>query len=87
MITALKTASGAYLETSVSTAEIVFPFPVIGEFLNELRSACSLLSLDMPLSVQPPAGTLATRAHGVVRRCGTAVTDQLPQAVSEDDSA
>ena len=72
MLEALKTATESYLETSLSTAEVVMPFPVSNSYLDDLRSACSYLSLHMPLSAQPPAGILAARAHGIGGEWGTA---------------
>lgn len=71
MLKALKTATESYLQASLSTAEVVVPFPVAECFLDALRAACSSLSLQMPLSAQPPAGILAARAHGIGGNCNT----------------
>lgn len=72
MLKALKTATESYLQASLSTAEVVVPFPVAESYLDALRSACSSLSLQMPMSAQPPAGILAARAHGIGGNCDTA---------------
>lgn len=76
MLKALKTATESYLEASLSTAEVVFPFPVSDSHLDTLRSACSSLSLYMPLSAQPPAGILAARAYNIGGSCKTAIADE-----------
>jgi hypothetical protein len=68
MLKALRTAAESYLETTISSAEIVVPFPVDENYLEALRSACSAVSLRMPNSAQPPAGILAARACGMGRR-------------------
>ncbi|KAL6713036.1 hypothetical protein ACLMJK_009432 [Lecanora helva] len=83
MFTAIETASQAYLETHLLSAEIVVPFPVSSFYLTSLRSACSMLSLHMPLITQPPAGILAAHAHGIDGKC----TDHLarPQKDKADD--
>ena len=65
MLEAFKTATDSYLEVSISAAEITVPFPVSDSYLDSLRSACSSLSLHMPLYAQPPAGILAARANGI----------------------
>jgi hypothetical protein len=69
MLKALKTATESYLEASISAAEVVVPFPVSDAYLDILRSTCFSLSLQMPMSAQPPAGILAARAHGMVGKC------------------
>ena len=87
MLTALKTASESYLETPLSTAEIVLPYPVSASFLTSLRSACSILSLHMPLSAQPPAGIFAARAHGIGGKCNTETPEPLESTRAEEDPA
>ena len=72
MLDALKAATEAYLETSLAAAEVVFPFPVSDDYLDPLRSAMSSVSLQMPMSEQPPAGILAARAHGIGNKCNSA---------------
>lgn len=69
MLQALKAATEAYLEASLSIAEVVFPFPISDTCLDAVRSAFSSLSLQMPLSKQTPAGILAARANGIGGQC------------------
>jgi hypothetical protein len=62
MLKALKAAAESYLESPISDAEVVAPFPVYEDFRQALRSAFSSISLRMPRSFQSPAGVLAWRA-------------------------
>jgi hypothetical protein len=91
MLKALKTATESYLEASISAAEVTVPFPVSDSYLDSLRSACSSLSLHMPLSAQPPAGILAARANGIAGKCDTAsaseVSEQSQSQSQADDPA
>ncbi len=84
MLEALKTATESYLETSLSTAEVVMPFPVSNSYLHDLRSACSYLSLHMPLSAQPPAGILAARAHGIGGNCPSDTASKVSREQWDD---
>jgi len=86
MLKALKTATESYLQASLSTAEVVVPFPVAESSLDALRAACSSLSLRMPLSAQPPAGILAARAHGVGGNCDTEDDDPAQLILTVDYS-
>jgi hypothetical protein len=63
MLKALKTATESYLEASISAAEVTVPFPVSGSYLDSLRSACSSLSLHMPLSAQHPCSACQWHSH------------------------
>ncbi|KAL8804291.1 MAG: hypothetical protein Q9182_002656 [Xanthomendoza sp. 2 TL-2023] len=69
MLKALKTASESYLQSPLPAAEVVVPFPASGTFFDALRSACSSLSIRMPMSEQPPAGIVVARALGLGREC------------------
>jgi hypothetical protein len=82
MLKALKAATESYLETTVSAAEIVVPFPATEGYLKAVRSACSSISLRMPMSAQPPAGILAARANGIGRKhCQDDGDDDPPQLI------
>ena len=81
MLKALDTATESYLGTSLLTAEVVVPFPVSDAYLDALRSACSSLSLQVPMSAQPPAGILAARACGIGGKCGM---DTMEETFGED---
>ena len=72
MLDALKTAAEAYVEISLAAAEVVCPFPVSDDYLDALRSAMSSISLQIPMSEQPPAGVLAARAYGTGNECNSA---------------
>lgn len=85
MLRALKTATESYLEASLSTAEVVFPFPVSDSYLDTLRSACSPFSLHMPLSAQPPAGILAARVYDIGGNCKTAIGKEALVINQADD--
>lgn len=85
MLKALKTATESYLEASLSTTEVVFPFPVSDSYLDTLRSTCSSLSLEMPLSAQPPAGILAARAYGIGGICNIVTPDETLERNPADD--
>ena len=76
MLEAFKTATDSYLEVSISAAEITVPFPVSDSYLDSLRSACSSLSLHMPLFAQPPAGILAARANRIAYRVRRRISEQ-----------
>ncbi|KAL9623583.1 MAG: hypothetical protein Q9160_002039 [Pyrenula sp. 1 TL-2023] len=79
MLRALKTATEAHLEISIKAAEFSFPFPASDEDFEAARSAFSSLSLQVPMSRQPPAGILAARANGIGKSCnlyGCVTTDQ-----------
>lgn len=69
MLKALKIAAESYLETSVSTAEVAFPFPISDSYSDTLRSACSSVSLHPPWLRLAPAGILAARAYGIGETC------------------
>jgi hypothetical protein len=85
MLKALKTATESYLEASISAAEVVVPFPVSDAYLDILHSTFSSLSLHVPLSAQPPAGILAARAHGMVRKCNAVIRDKGSDQGQADD--
>ena len=85
MLQALNTAAESYLETSLSTVEVVVPFPASDSYLDALRSACSSLSLRMPMSAQPPAGILAARAHGIRGKCTIGPVDDTSEQKQRDD--
>ena len=87
MLDALKTAAEAYVETSLAAAEVVFPFPMSDDYLDALRSAMSSISLQMPMSQQPPAGILAARAYGIGNECKSAavVNSGSEQSQMNDD--
>ncbi|KAL9098005.1 MAG: hypothetical protein Q9163_006242 [Psora crenata] len=86
MLDALKTAVEAYIETSLVAAEVVFPFPVSDDYFDALRSAMSSVSLQMPMSEQPPAGILAARAHGIGKKCNSAaVADRVSEQSQMND--
>lgn len=85
MLRALKTATESYLETPLSAAEVVFPFPFSDSYLDTLRSACSSLSLHMPLSAQPPAGILAARVYDIRGNCKTAIGNEALEINQADD--
>jgi len=87
MLKALKTATESFLEASISTAEITVPFPVPDSYLDSLRSACSSLSLHMPLSAQPPAGILAARANGIVGKCDMVSAYEVSEQSQANDPA
>lgn len=84
MLRALKVATESYLESPLSDAEVVVPFPVTNSFIDTLRSACSPVSLSMPMSAQPPAGILAARARGIGGQCN-AVEDVDPSESNQQD--
>ncbi|KAL8809923.1 MAG: hypothetical protein Q9200_003001 [Gallowayella weberi] len=69
MLKALKTASESYFQSTLLSAEVVVPFPASGTFFDALRSASSSLSIEMPMSEQPPAGIVVARALGLGREC------------------
>lgn len=85
MLRALKVATESYLESPLSDAEVVVPFPVTNSFLDTLRSACSSLSLSMPLSAQPPAGILAARTHGFGGQCDAVEDTDVLEPNQQDD--
>ena len=85
MMSALRIALESYLEFGFLTAEVVFPFPITKIIPDALRSVCSFLLLEMPLSVQPPAGVLAARAQGIGGKCTTTMSDELSDVYQEDD--
>ena len=87
MLKALKTATESFLEASISAAEITVPFPVPDTYLDSLRSACSSLSLHMPLSAQPPAGILAARANSIAGKCDTTSSNEGSEQSQVDDPA
>lgn len=82
MLKALKTAAEAYLETPLSAAEVAFPFPVTEAYRDALRAAMSFLSLEMPMSNQPPAGILATRVHGIGNPCESLTYQRQPWSIA-----
>ena len=84
MLRALKVATESYLGSPLSDTEVVVPFPVTNPFLDTLRSACSSLSLNMPMSAQPPAGIMAARARGIGGQCN-AVGDVDPSESNQQD--
>jgi hypothetical protein len=61
MLQALKTATESYLEVSISTVGVAFPFPISGFSLKRLHSAGSSVSLQISTS-ERPAGFYAARA-------------------------
>ena len=70
MLKALKIAAESYLETSVSTAEVVFPFPISDSYRDTiLRSAYSSVSLHPPWFRLAPAGIFAAKAYGIGGNC------------------
>jgi hypothetical protein len=75
---ALKTATESYLETSISTTEIVVLFPVTKVYYKTLRSACSAVSLHVPYSALDTAGIFATRAYGVCSKHFRNSTGEIP---------
>jgi hypothetical protein len=82
MLKALKAATESYLETTVLATEIVVPFPVTEGYRKAVRSACSSISLRMPMSAQPPAGIVAARAHGIGQKhCPDDEDDDPPQLI------
>ena len=85
MLQALKTAVESYLETPLSTVEVVVPFPASDSYLDSLRSACSSLSLQIPRSAQPPAGIFAARAQGIGGKCNTGLVDDTSEQTRTDD--
>ena len=86
MLKALKVATESYLEGPLSDAEVVVPFPVTNSFLETLRSACSSLSLSMPMSAQPPAGILAARANAIGGHCTNGVeTVDFPNSEQQQE--
>jgi hypothetical protein len=84
ILKALKAATESYLETSISSPEIVFSFPVTESYRNAVRHACSDLSLLQPMSAADPAGIFAARAQGVV---GEEDTQQLVLTVDYSKAA
>ena len=69
MLSALKTATESFLDTSISDADIVAPFPISQSFLDAICAACCSLSLKSPLPKRRPGGILATRLHGIGQKC------------------
>lgn len=69
MLKALKTATESYLDSKISNAEVVVPFPASESYLHDLRQAVASVSLHMPMSAQPPTGIIAARAHGMYGKC------------------
>lgn len=82
MLKALKSAAESALETHVSAAEYVVPFPITEDYRMAFRSAFSSVFLRMPNSALPPAGILAARAHGLgSKTCLDNPDDDPPQLV------
>ena len=85
MLQALNTAAEASLGTSLSTVEVVIPFPASDSYLDVLRSACSSLSLRMPTSAQPPGGILTARVYGIGGKCNMGPVDNASEQKQRDD--
>ena len=69
MLEALKAAAESALETSISTADVVVPFPTSEGFRDLLLSACSSNSLQVPKLAQTPAGIWAARTYNISGIC------------------
>ena len=69
MLKALETATESYLEDPFSVAEVVMPFPVPDSYLDDLRSACSSLSLHVHFSARDPAGILVAHFYDLGDKC------------------
>lgn len=85
MLKALDTATESYLGTSVSSAEVVLPFPVSISFLKALRAVCFSLSLKLPLSALPPAGIFAARVDGIGGKCEVTGSNEATELDVKDD--
>jgi hypothetical protein len=82
VLKALKAATEACLENTVSSAEVVVPFPINKGSHEALRSACSAVSIQVPNSAQPAAGILAARAYGIgTKRCLDTPEDDPQQLI------
>ena len=84
MLRALKTATESYLETTVSPAEVVFPFPASKSMVQALRLAASSTALQLPMSAQPLAGILAARAYGIGGKCNLTADGALDESNVDD---
>jgi hypothetical protein len=69
MLKALKTATESYLDCKLSNVEVIVPFKASEGYLHDLRQAVASVSLQMPLSTQPPTGILAARAYAMDGEC------------------
>jgi hypothetical protein len=81
MLRALKAAVESYLETTISNADIVVPFPITDSFHESVHSACSSISLSMGAFDLPIAGIFAAPMYGIGKKPCLDDDDPQPQLI------
>ncbi|KAI9754938.1 MAG: hypothetical protein M4579_004474 [Chaenotheca gracillima] len=78
MLKALKTATESYLEAPLLDAEVAVPFPAPQAFFDTVHSACSSLSLYLPISALSPPGIYAGLALPLRKGCNSDIPPGTP---------